>query len=106
MNSNELSLIVSENSDGCILKCWIQPRSSRNAVVGVHGNAIKIALTAPPVDGKANKELIKFLAKYFKLPKNSIQIIAGNSSRNKTIFMAGIDKDTIRKTIFEKKVLY
>jgi len=97
MNSNKLSLIAS--ADGCLLKCWIQPRSSRNAVVGVHGDAIKIALTAPPVDGKANKELLKFLAKYFKLPQSSIQIIAGESSRSKTILITGIDKDTIIKKL-------
>jgi len=99
MNSNKLSLIVSEKPDGCILKCWIQPRSSRNAVVGVHGDAVKIALTAPPVDGKANKELLKFLAKYFKLPKSSIQIIAGDSSRSKTILIVDVDKDTIIKKL-------
>ena len=99
MNSSKLSLIVSEKQDGCILKCWIQPRSSRNALVGIHGDAIKIALTAPPVDGKANKELLKFLAKYFKLPKSSIQIIAGESSRNKTILITDIDKDTIIKKL-------
>ena len=99
MDSSKLSLIVSEKPDGCILKCWIQPRSSRNALVGVHGDAVKIALTAPPVDGKANKELLKFLAKYFKLSKSSIQIIAGESSRNKTILIADIDKDTIIKKL-------
>jgi uncharacterized protein len=102
MNSDKLSLIVSEKADGCILKCWIQPRSSRNAVVGVHGDAIKIALTAPPVDGKANKELLKFLAKYFKLPKSSIQIIAGDSSRSKTILIVDIKKDVIIKKLSSK----
>jgi len=99
MNSNKLSLIVSEKADGCILKCWIQPRSSRNAVVGIHGDAIKIALTAPPVDGKANKELLKFLAKYFKLSKSSIQIVAGDSSRSKTILIVDIKKDVIIKKL-------
>lgn len=102
MNSNKLSSIVSEKAKGCILKCWIQPRSSRSAIVGVHGDALKIALTAPPVDGKANKELLKFLAKYFKLPKSSIQIIAGESSRSKTILIADIDKDMIIKKLSSK----
>ena len=98
MSPNELSLIISEKADGCILKCWIQPRSSRNAVIGIHGDALKIALTAPPVDGKANKELIKFLAKYLKLPKSGIQIISGDSSRSKTILISELNKDiTIKK---------
>jgi len=102
MNSNKLSLIVSEKADGCILKCWIQPRSSRNAVVGIHGDAVKIALTAPPVDGKANKELLKFLAKYLKLSKSSIQIVAGDSSRSKTILIVDIKKDVIIKKLSSK----
>jgi len=99
MIPNEFSLIVSEKTDGCLLKCWIQPRSSRNAVVGVHGDALKIALTAPPVDGKANKELLKFIAKYFKLPKSSVQIVAGESSRSKTILISGLDKNIITKKL-------
>ena len=99
MNSDELDLIISEKNEGCVLKCWIQPRSSRSAVIGIHGDALKIALTAPPVDGKANKELIKFLAKYFKLPKGGIQIIAGDSSRSKTILVSGLDKDIIIKKL-------
>lgn len=95
MIPDELSLIISEKADGCFLKCWIQPRSSRNAVVGIHGDALKIALTAPPVDGKANKELLKFLAKYFSLPKSGVQITAGENSRSKTIFTNSLTKDKI-----------
>jgi uncharacterized protein (TIGR00251 family) len=99
MSLDELNVIISENQDGCLLKCWIQPRSSRNSIVGVHGDALKIALTAPPVDGKANKELIKFLAKYFKLPKSDFQIIAGESSRNKTICIKASCKNSIIKKL-------
>lgn len=95
MSPDELSLIISEKPEGCILKCWIQPRSSRNAVIGIHGDALKIALTAPPVDGKANKELLRFMAKYFKLPKGGIQIAAGESSRSKSILINGLSKDAI-----------
>ncbi len=99
MNPIALNLIIFEKSDGCFFKCWIQPRSSRNAIVGVHGDAIKIALTAPPVDGKANKELLKFLAKYFKLPKNCVQIIVGESCRNKSILISGLNKTDIIKNL-------
>jgi len=95
MTPDELSLIISEKPDGCLLKCWIQPRSSRSAVIGIHGDALKIALTAPPVDGKANKELLKFMAKYFKLPQRGIQITVGESSRSKTILISGLNKDII-----------
>ena len=99
MTPGELSLIISEKADGCLLKCWIQPRSSRNAVVGVHGDAVKIALSAPPLDGKANKGLFKFLSKYFKLSKSNIQLVSGESSRNKIIHISGLNKETIIKKI-------
>jgi uncharacterized protein (TIGR00251 family) len=95
MNKNELNPIISEKTEGCILKCWIQPRSSRNVFVGIHGDALKIALTTPPVDGKANKELVKFLAKYLKLPKSSIQFLAGETSRSKTLLIAGLSKEKL-----------
>lgn len=99
MTPAELNLIISEKADGCLLKCWIQPRSSRNALVGIYGNAVKIALSAPPLDGKANKELLKFLAKYFKLSKSNIQLVSGESSRNKIIRINGLNKETIIKKL-------
>ncbi|MBU8902634.1 MAG: YggU family protein [Victivallales bacterium] len=99
MTSDELSLIISENTGGCSLKCWIQPRSSRNAVVGVHGDAIKIALTAPPIDGKANKELLKFLAKYFKLSKSDLHLVSGESLRAKIIRINGLNKEAVIKEL-------
>ncbi|MDD5598351.1 MAG: DUF167 domain-containing protein, partial [Victivallaceae bacterium] len=76
------------------LKCRVQPRSSRNAVAGIYGEAVKITLTAPPVDGKANKALLKFLSVFFKLAPGSLQITAGESSRNKTVFIPD-SKDTV-----------
>ncbi len=99
MTSAELSLIISEKTDGCSLKCWIQPRSSRNAVVGAHGDALKIALTAPPLDGKANKELLKFLAKYLKLSKSDIHLVSGESSRTKVIRISGLNKEAVSKEL-------
>jgi hypothetical protein len=102
MSPDELSLVISEKPEGCLLKCWIQPRSSRNAVIGIHGDALKIALTAPPVDGKANKELLKFLAKYFKLPKGGIQIATGESSRSKSNLINSLSKNAIIEKLYPK----
>ena len=89
MKPEELKDIVSEHPEGCRLKCYIQPRSSRNKLVGIHNNAIKIALTSPPVDGKANKALIQFMARLCGVSKSSVRIAAGESSRNKTIAITG-----------------
>ena len=66
-----------------LLSLYIQPRASRDEWVGLHGDSIKVRTTAPPVDGKANKQLCAWLAKSFKVPKNSVQLLRGESSRHK-----------------------
>lgn len=78
---------IQENSNGIILKILVQPRSSKNMIAGLHGDALKIKLTAPPVDGAANKMCIQHLAKWLKVPKSSIEIISGQSSRTKRLLL-------------------
>ncbi len=68
-----------------LLNLYIQPKASRDQIVGVHGNELKIAITAPPVDGKANAHLTKFLSKAFKVPKRDIKIVKGDLGRHKQI---------------------
>jgi len=67
------------------LKIHIQPGARKNEIVGLHGDAIKIKIKAPPVDGRANEELIDFLAKHYGVPKRSVQIVSGHTSRQKTV---------------------
>ena len=69
----------------------IQPRSSRTEIVGFYGDAIKIRLNAPPVDGKANRELVRFLSETIGIPKSSIRIVCGQSGRRKLLEMTGVD---------------
>jgi hypothetical protein len=59
-------------------------------IAGIHNNALKVKLTSPPVDGEANKTLIKFLSKLFKVPKSSIDIIKGETSRTKQVLIPGV----------------
>lgn len=68
-----------------LLNVFLQPRASKNQLVGLHDNAIKISLTSPPVDGEANKQLIQFLAKLFRVKKTSISIVSGEHSRRKRV---------------------
>ena len=68
-----------------IINCHLQPRASKDEFVGLHGQSLKIRIKAPPVDGKANDYLIKFLAKQFGVSKRSITIISGELSREKRI---------------------
>ena len=79
--------IIRESGVGLILKVLIQPRSSKNIITGLHDDALKIKLTAPPVDGAANKMCVQFLAKKLKIPKSSLKIISGQTSRKKTILI-------------------
>lgn len=82
-----------------ILQCHIQPGAKRSELAGEHGERLKIRLQAPPVDGKANTELIRFLGKLFGVPRRDIQIESGELSRQKRVrisnpvqWPAGIDK--------------
>jgi uncharacterized protein (TIGR00251 family) len=73
----------------------IQPKSSRNEIVGMQGDCLKIKLTAPPVDGKANAALIAFLAKKLGIPKSNITIVRGKNSRRKTIELYGVSHENL-----------
>lgn len=73
------------DSDDLVLKLYIQPKASRDKIVGLHGEELKIAITAPPVDGKANAHLAKYLAKQFKVAKGLIVIEKGELGRHKQI---------------------
>lgn len=77
------------------LNLYIQPRASKNMIVGVHGDRLKIKITAPPVDAAANKALIKFIAKYFDVPQVNVKIIRGENSRNKLVCIEGAPKNFV-----------
>ena len=78
-------LFLQKHPQGISFKVFVQPKSSKNMITGIYGDALKIKLTAPPVDGAANKMCIKFLAKCFKVPKTSLKIISGHTSRTKYV---------------------
>ena len=72
------------------LNIRIHPRAKRDAITGKVGDALKVSLTAPPVDGKANDACVEFFAKLLKVPRSSVTIAAGQTSRNKVIRIAGL----------------
>ena len=72
------------------LNIKVEPRSSKSGIVGPYGDALKVKLTSPPVEGKANKELIEVLAKGFKIAKKNVEIISGQSSKNKVVRLTGV----------------
>ena len=68
-----------------ILYCHLQPKAASDAIVGIHGDRLKVRITAPPIDGKANEYLIKWLGKLFNVPKSDIEILQGELGRQKTL---------------------
>jgi len=77
----------------------VHPRAKKNAITGQVGGAIKVSLTAPPIDGRANEACIEFFAKLLKVPRSSVTIASGASSRNKVIRVAGIAAEHVRERL-------
>ncbi|WP_025819874.1 DUF167 family protein YggU [Shewanella marina] len=76
---------VEKQQDDLLISLYIQPKASRDQIVGIHGDELKVAITAPPVDGKANAHLTKYFSKAFKVPKGSIHILRGELGRHKQV---------------------
>jgi len=74
----------------------VQPRASRSEVIGVHGDALKIRLSAPPVDGAANTALIEFLANVFAVRRRDVRILSGETSRSKIVEIEGITERAVQ----------
>ena len=92
-----------ETPDGCTLAVRVQPGAKRTAIVGVYGEGeqaqLKIALQAPPIDGRANAALTGYLAELFGLPKLSVQIASGHASRSKVCALRGVTPARVQQTI-------
>lgn len=70
-----------------VLQLYVQPKASRDQIIGLHGDELKLAITAPPVDGKANAHILKLLAKLFDVSKSQIELIKGELSRHKQVLI-------------------
>lgn len=82
---------IVEQDDGCLLDIRVQPRASSNRIVGMYAGRLKIAVMAPPLDGRANNLVVEFLAAKFKLSKKSIELLSGEKSRDKRVFIKGLN---------------
>jgi uncharacterized protein (TIGR00251 family) len=90
-------MVTIQNSPGGVtFTVKVHPRAGKNAITGEVGDALKVALTAPPVDGKANAACIEFFAKLLNVPRSSVTIASGQSSRNKVIRVSGITAQQVR----------
>lgn len=84
---------------GVELRILVQPRASRDEVVGVHGDELKVRLAAPPVEGAANAACCIFFARMCKLPRGRVTLAAGEASRHKRLLLSGVDAATVLKII-------
>jgi uncharacterized protein (TIGR00251 family) len=84
---------------GVRLLVHAQPGARKAQVHGMHGGRLKIAVVAPPVDGKANAALIAIMAEWLGRPKRSVQIVAGDKSRDKTLYVEGVTLEFVKKTL-------
>jgi uncharacterized protein (TIGR00251 family) len=81
---------ISESAGAITFAVKVHPRAKKNAITGEVGEALKLSLTTPPVEGRANEACIEFFAKLLKVPRSSVTIAAGLTSRNKVIRVAGV----------------
>ncbi|WP_263356504.1 DUF167 domain-containing protein [Acidicapsa ligni] len=86
--------VIRETANGCTIAVRAQPGAKKTAILGIYGEgesaALKIAVQAPPIEGRANEALIAFLAGTFSVPKSSIQLLSGESSRSKVFLLKGV----------------
>ena len=90
---------LTDTPAGAVLNLRIVPRAAKNAIQGEHGDALKIRLCAPPVDGAANAALIEFLSDAFSLPRARVQLLAGATSRNKRVLLSGCPSSMVRSIL-------
>ena len=87
----------SEQNGAIVFTVRVVPRGSKSEIVGTHDGALKIRLAAPPVEGAANEELIKTLAKYFDVNKSSVEIVSGETAKTKQIRVTGANAQKLRQ---------
>lgn len=92
---NDLPAFLRTGGDGVSLQIKVVPRASRNEIGEVLGDRLKIKIAAPPVDSAANEELTGYLAKELGVPRASVQITHGRTSRNKTVLVQGVSADVV-----------
>jgi len=94
-------LTVRKTDRGVAFRIRVLPRSSKCELAGIHGDALKIRITAPPVEGRANEECIRFLSALLKVKRSDIAIAAGRKSKNKRVTVAGLTPDDVLRAIPE-----
>jgi uncharacterized protein (TIGR00251 family) len=86
---------VQDGIQGVSFAVKVHPRAKKDAITGELGDALKVSLTTPPIEGRANEACIEFFAKLLKVPRSSVTIASGQTSRNKVIRVAGVNREYV-----------
>jgi hypothetical protein len=84
---------------GVVLDIYVQPRASKNELVGIQGDELKVRLTSPPVEGAANKLCQEFMAKLLGVSRKDVTLVTGERSRHKRLLITGLDPDDVRNRL-------
>ena len=90
---------ITEQGEYVCIQVRLQPRASRNGFAGLSGDSLKIRLTSPPIDDRANRQLVQFLSDELDLPPSRIVLLSGQKSRSKTVGFRGISRDELLRTL-------
>jgi uncharacterized protein (TIGR00251 family) len=93
---------IRDHPEGATFAVRVQPRASRTGIASMHGEALRIALAAPPIDGRANDELLHYFADLFRVSRSAVHILAGQSGRNKIVRIAGRSAAELTSAINER----
>lgn len=105
MNPSPPFPFLRQTDDGVVVSVFVQPRASRSQVAGLHGESLKLRLTAPPVEGAANRMCVAFLAKCLGRPKSALAIVSGHASRSKQVLVRPAEDQspaTLLETVAER----
>ena len=91
--------MLQESDRGVTFAVHVTPRARKDEIGGLHGDAIKVRITAPPVEGAANAHLVKFLAEVLGVPSRQVTIVAGETSRRKVVAVMGVPLEAVRERL-------
>jgi len=94
---------LNETSTGVTFAVRVHPRAKKNAITGVLGDALKVSLTSPPIEGRANDACVDFLAKLFGVARSYVSIVSGEKNRNKVVCIAGLSANQVRLCLATKR---
>lgn len=96
-SANSLPLFIKKHSQGWVVQVVVAPRAKRSSFLGFHGGLPRISVAASPIDGRANEELMRFIAELLGVANQSIQLLRGDSSKYKSLLIMGVPEETICK---------